>query len=238
MIPVGNIFNGVADEILKEANGELPFDLFNRLSQLAELDLIDWLSGDIRGPNPPEPYTTQKDRDWLTPFIKKFPTHAVNGAITRPSDFYGTENIYLLGDYNEQTDCSNEDAVKSDCNIPVSVLDGDQYYARCNTYIKGLKPSFKKPIAKMVGNTFEFLPSDCGSLVLEYYRYPKFAQIVSMHDAQYNEDFIDVNASTNYEWDLKASGILIYFIVDRFANRTSNKSMKESNMVTAKTPKG
>lgn len=230
--PVSEIYNLAAELLLKEANGDLSFDLFNEFSPSAELKVMEWITGDMAGQQPPEPYVTQKNRDWLTPFIEKFPTTVNQGMIIRPDNYYGFENMYLLGAYNTPTECDNEDEETEQqlqCNTPIELLDAVQFYVRCNTYIEGLQPSFKRPIAKEIGRKFEFLPKDLGSIVLEYYRYPKFAKIVPTVDPVYNTEIIDVNASTNYEWDLKTKNLLVYFIVDAVANRTSNQAQKQFN---------
>lgn len=230
--PVSDVYNLAVQLLLKEANGELSFELFNELSPSAELKVMDWITGDIKGQQPPEPYNTQKNKDWLSPFIEPFSTSVVSGKITRPENYYGFENMYLLGAYNTPTDCDNEDEEteqQTQCNTPIELLDGSQFYVRCNTYIDGLQPSFTKPIAKEIGKQFEFIPKDLGSIVLEYYRYPKFAKIVSTIDSVFMNEVIDVNASTNYEWDLKTKNLLVYFIVDSFANRTSNQAQKQFN---------
>lgn len=240
MIPVASVYQKVADQIMTDSNGELSFEWFNRNSPLAELKLIDWITGDIEGKKPPEPYTTQKDKDWASPFIKKFPTHIVGGEITRPDNYYGYENMYVLG-YLRQTQCDEDDnqpPPQDTGNVPIDLLDGEQFTQRQRTYIEELKPSFKKPIAKAVGKNFEFFPKDLGSITLEYYRYPVYAKIISELDTQYNQEVINEATSTNYEWDEKAMPILVWFIVDMFANRTSNQSMKQFNAATSKTPQG
>lgn len=244
MILASEVYQKVADNLLKEANAEMSYALFNRYSKLAELDFIDWLSGDVRGVNPPEPYTTQKNRDYLSPFIEPYPKQVEDGRIPFPSDYYLFDNMVLLGNYsipNSECDESNEDKpydVLRDSNTPIEILDGNQFTVRCNTYIKGLQPSFTKPIAKEVGKYFEFMPKDLGSIKLWYIRYPKFADIVTKIDTQFMEEVVDEDLTTNYEWDAKAIPALIWFIVNRFADRTSNKAQKEFNIATGKTPKG
>lgn len=235
MIPVKSVLDSVNDALLTQANGELSIDLFNRFSPLVELDLIDWISGDITGRVPPEPYQTQKDRDFLTPFLVKLPANAAGGFINRPADYYLYDNMYMIGRFNNKTECAENEGedksydISKDSNTPIELLDGSQFYTRCNTYIDELKPSFNKPISKEVGKTFEFMPKDIGSLTLEYIRYPVFAKIVKAIDPDYNNEIVNETLSDNYEWDLKAMPILIWFFVDRFANRTSNQSMKQFN---------
>lgn len=239
MIPVQEVKEDVYDQLLTTSNGEPSFDLFNRFSRLAELDLMDWLSGKLQGKTLPDIFNSQKDRDSLSPFIKKFSTVVTGGVIIRPKDYYQWNNIYLVGDPGNNTQvCVDEDEpYPTDvCDRNVEILDSDQFNTRCVTYIKGLQPSLKKPIAKEIGNDFEFKPKDCGAVRLEYFRYPVYGKIVTMFDAQYNEDVVNVNASTDYEWNDNARGVLIWLIVDRFANRTSNMSLKQMNAATPNNP--
>lgn len=233
-IKVISILEDVNDALSPQSNGEISIPLFNRYSKRAELILMDIATGDWKGQQLPEPYTTQKVKDFCAPFIFPFPTNVQDGKIPFPKDYYGFENMVLLGVYGRKKSCTDEEEnseydVLDDSNTPIELLDGSQFTARCNTYIKLLKPSFKKPIAKIVNNTFEFMPKDLGSIKLEYYRYPKFAEITPTIDTTYNQEIPDPNNSQDYEWDEKARGLLIYFIVDLFANRTSNKAMKEFN---------
>jgi hypothetical protein len=229
------MYADVEDALLTASNGESQFVLYNRFSKLAELDLIDWLTGKLQGKTLPQPYNSIKNKDFLAPFLNKFTASAINGSINRPEDYYQYDSLKLLGDYSGQiTGCDNVE--KSICNTNVPLLDADVFTERCHTYIKGLKPSFKKPISQAVGNTFEFNPVDIGSVELGYFRYPKYGKIVSAIDPVFNEEIIDVTASTDYEWNDNARPYLLFFIVDRFANRTSNNSMKETNALSIDNP--
>lgn len=239
MIPISELYQDVAEQLLTTANSEPSFDTFNRFSKLAELDLLDWLTGRLQRTTVPEIYSSQKDRDYVSPFVAKYQTSVQNGMIARPADYYLFNDLYLVGSPGDNTQgCVSEDEeYPTDvCDTEVIILDSDQFNVRCNTYIKGLQPSLKKPIAKQVGNNFEFKPKDCGVARLEYIRYPKYAIIVPKLDPQYNIEVIDTALSSNYEWDDKARGLLVWFIVDRFANRTANQSMKEFNIATVNNP--
>jgi hypothetical protein len=239
MILISSVYQDVQDALLKEANGDIPISIYNRLSKLAELKLLDWITGDIAGRKPPEPYLTQKDKDWASPFITKFPTHIEGGEITRPVNYYGFENLYVLGAALQTVDCEDEEPVVIDNgNTPIELLDGGQFTERQRTYIDELKPNYKNPIAKMVGTKIEFFPKDLGSITLEYYRYPKFGEVKSILDTQYNEEVPDEATSINYEWDEKARPALIWFIVDMFSNRISNQAVKQFNAATGKTAHG
>lgn len=233
-----DIYNSLSlDDANKDQNGTISYPRFNRLSRRAEIKLLDWVSGDIEGQKPPEPYTTQKDKDFLSPFITKFPAQVVNGSITKPSDYYGYENMYRLGN-KLSADCEEEEASSDGCNTPIELLDGGQFFERCNTDIEELKPSFKKPIAKIIGKQFDFLPNDLGSVQLEYIRYPIYGEIKTKMDTVYNEEVPDPLTSINYEWDDKAINLLIWFMVDLFCNHNREQALKQFNAITGKTVRG
>src|SRR6185503_6322327 len=107
MIGVYDIYLDVLDRVNQPENGLLTVDRYNRFSWIAQLNLIDWLSGDVSNQIPPEPYLSQKNKDWLSPFIVPYPVQVVNGLVAKPSDYYRFENSYLLGQFNEVTNCSD-----------------------------------------------------------------------------------------------------------------------------------
>ena len=235
MIPVKSIYNDVAlDTVDSDTNGNLDFETFNRMSKRAELRLMDFLTGDVDGVKLPAPYSTLKIKDWLSPFITPYPVQIKNGKIDKPEGYYGFENMYLLGTYNVQSSCYEEVESDEGCNTSIELLDGNKFYQRCNTFIEGLKPSFLKPIAKEVGNTFEFLPKDLGSIILEYIRYPKFAQIVGGIDPIYNDEVIDENLSTNYEYNENMRELLIYFITQSFGVKVRETALLQANELQGK----
>ena len=221
---------------INKAGGYLSAPDFNGISRRAELKLLDLITGNLKSPAPPNFFATQKAADWLSKFIETYPAQAKNGRVDKPKNYYGWDNAYILGDYFKTPDCTNEDTdddvVKSDCNVPIEILQGQQFYNRCNTSIKGLKPSFTKPICKMVGSEFEFSPKDIGSIKIEYVRYPVFGELKMTVDPVYNVEVPDTSASKNYEWDEYAREYLIWFIVDIFSNSTREKALKESNILS------
>ncbi len=232
---ISEIYNDVALDNINEAeNAQLSYAMFNRLSKRAELRLLDYISGDIEGVKMPAPYTTSKVKDFLSPFIKKFRTNILGGVITKPTDYYGYENMYKLGE-NTPIECDEEledDGVS--CNTIIELLDGAKYNARCKTKIEGLQPSFEKPISKLVGSEFEFNPSDLGAITLEYIRYPEFGKIVSKMDDVYNQEIVDESKSVNYEWDEKCRELLCFFITDTFSIHTREQALKTHNQLTSK----
>lgn len=228
---VQEIYEDVLDRINEPENGQLTTDRFNRYSWIAQLSLIDWLSGSLDGKTPPEPYQSQKDKDWLSPFITKYPKQVENGKIIKPSDYYGYENFYVLGTFNEVNSCYDvieNNGVK--CNTPIELLDGSKYTQRCITYIEGLQPSFKKPISKLVGSYIELNPQDLGNVTLEYIRYPKRAYLGTKLDPVYNEEVYDAATSVDFEWGDYARSLLVWYIADFYFDWTRERSGKELNL--------
>lgn len=226
-LSITEIYDDVSkDTANADQNGQLSYQMFSRLSRRAELRMLEWLSGPIDGnPNMPAPWKTQKNKDWLSPLIEKYPAQVVNGTIDRPENYYQFENFYKIGSKSE-TDCDDVVAT-DDCNTPIELLDGQQYYQRCRTYIDELKPSLDKPISKLVGNKFEVLPKDLGSVVLEYIKMPVFGSITGKIDPIYNDEVPDV--VVDYSWDERSRPLLIWFIVDEYSNNTREQALKTFN---------
>lgn len=237
------IYKDVSFRINKQTNGELTYTQFNATSWLAQLNLIDWLTGSMTGQQPPEPYLTQKNRDWLSFLITKKDFNVVGGSITRPEDYYQYENFYKIGgntggECDEDKEEDEDEVVEESCSTPIRLMSNEKFNQRCQTYIKSLKPSFKKPIAKQVGVTFELKPADIGSVTLEYIRYPKRAEIKTKMDTTYNEEVPDEATTVNFEWPEYARPLLIWFVVDEFFNNTREQAGKQFNSATGKTPRG
>lgn len=236
MIDAISIFEDVGkDSINKWESGYWSIDMCNRLSRRAELKILDWLSGDISAQLPPEPWLTQKNKDWLAPFITSLPVSITNGRFSKPDDYYKYEDSELIGSKIEQ-DC--EDDPVDQCDTNITLLDGDKYNQRCNTYIKDKKPSHKKPIAKMEGNDILVTPKDLGSARLKYIRYPKFAAVGKTMDTTYNEEVPDPNNTVHYEWGEWARELLIYWITDMFSNHIREQALKQFNQASGKTARG
>ena len=142
---------------------------------------------------------------------------------------YQTGSLALIRHIQHNSDDDENDTVKSDCNIPIELLQGQQFYNRCNTSIKGLKPSFTKPICKMVGNKFEFSPRDIGSVKIEYIRYPVYGELKMKVDPVYGIEVPDTTTSIKYEWNEYAREYLLWFLVDTFSNSTREAAMKQFN---------
>lgn len=229
MLSVVEIYNDVIKDTANTVqSGHLSYEMFSRLSRRAELQLIDWLTGDVADQRPPFPYLTQKNKDWLAHLITPFKVQPVEGVFTRPVDYYQWDNLSRLGAIVSEG-CEEED--KQDlCNTPIEILDGQQFDERCNTYIEELKVSLKKPVCKMVGKEVQIAPKDIGSVKLEYIRFPKFASIVPKNDPVFNDEVPDI--VVDYEWDERAREFLIWFISDSFANHTREQALKQMNILS------
>lgn len=237
MINVNDVYLDTLDRINESENGQMSNNQFNRFSWLGQLACIDWISGDVSGIVPPEPYRTQKNKSWLSPFIKKYPVQVINGKITKPIDYYNWENAYIIGDYTQSSECDTDEelATISGCNTSIEILNGDQFYKRCHTFIEGLQPSFTKPICKEIGQEFDFLPLDLGSITLEYIKLPIKSKRAVKLDIQYNEEVYDAVNSIDFEWPEYARPILTWFISDLFFNYTREQAGKTFNIQTGKT---
>lgn len=216
----------VKDTANADQNGQLSYAQFSRLSRRAEILLLDWISGGVTNERLPIPWVSQKNKDWLSPFITKYQKQVVDGFIDKPADYYAWENFYRLGS-KTNADCEDDDLPKDECNTPIEILDGQQFYARCHTYIDELKVSLDKPICKLIGDKIEMMPKDMGSVVLEYIKYPVFGSITGKNDPVYNEEVPDV--VVDYSWEEWARPFLIWYICDIFSNSTREQALKQFN---------
>lgn len=236
MIEVLGVYQDVAlDNVNEHENGSLSYGMFNRISRRAELRLIDFLTGDVEGIKPPFEDFSQKQRDWIAPFIEKYKVNVgSDGEVPRPKDYYKWDNAFLLGDRKVSESCDPDDKNEptDGCSTRVELMSGQKFYNRCNTFIEDLNPSFDKPIAKMVGKKIELMPRDLGPVVIEYIRLPKFASINGGIDPVYNQP--QATSVLDYEWDEFARELLIWFITDTFAIHTREQSLKQTNAMTGK----
>lgn len=233
MIPVTEVYNDSArDSVYKDQNGFLDYNMFNRMSERAELRLLDFLTGDVSGQKLPVSFVNQKTKDWLSPFLKKKPSSLdSDGTFIKPDDYYYFDNLYTLTQHQKECIC-NEDNCEITPEIkkkPVLLLDGDEFNITAETSIRQLKPTAEKAIAKEIGNTFELYPKAIPGVVLEYIGLPIFAKIVSMTDPTYYNEVIDPTASTNYQWPIAVKELLVYFISDAFQNHITNAEGKQLN---------
>lgn len=240
MLTVKSVFDDVQFNLGKE-NGYISITDYNRLSRRAENRLQEWITGDIRGNVPPEPYNTQKNKDFLDPFITSYKSVVDgNSQITRPTNYHSFENLHSLS--LKETGCETNEGCEEEeteqgivIKRPIELLNGDEFNIRATTYIDELKPSEIRPIAKQMGRRFEFLPTGLLGVVLEYIRYPQYAVAVEMIDDEFNEPVINEAASTNYEWDENARELLVWFITDLVSNHLREQALKQFNSATGKT---
>lgn len=224
-----------------DENGYLSYEMFNLMIKSASNRLLDYITGDSKNQNLPISYSTQKAKDFIAFLITPFPTPITNGVIQRPSDYYHYDNLYILslknqeGCSNDGTDCDTDNVQEEIIKTPVEMLDGQQFFVRAQTYIKGLKPSPKKPICKMVGNTIEFLPRELGSCTLEYIRYPIPGTINTMIDPVYYNIVADPNTTILCEWGEWARESLCYLMAQEFSIHISENTLFQ--MVQANKPK-
>lgn len=220
----------VRDDVNESENGYFAYEQFNRNLRRAEMNLQKFLTGDLVASNDyPIPYNVQKIKDYLGPFIVR---KTFNNNFPLPEDYYTWDNLYKIGSFDVSACDDNSELVRVDgCNTPIPILDGQAYYSRCNSFIEGLKPSEGSPIAKIVNKTVEMMPSDIGSVALEYIRYPKFGEIKWVDDPKFNQPVADPLTSINLEWGEEAREPLIWFMVNKFSTHTSSKSAKENAML-------
>lgn len=230
-----SVYNDYLDRTGAEQNGGTSIAKFNRYSKLAELRLEDYLSGDISGVTPPEPYTTEKLRDFLSTMLRSDTMQVQDGSFTKPDDYYKFDSSSIIGSYKDEL-CGEEVLITGE-DTPIEILDGPQFTMRSQTYIKSLRPSAKKPIGKMVGDTIETLPADLGSVKLYYIRYPVFGEIKVKIDSVYMDEVPDPATSINYQWKESCRNLLLYFISQLYPVATREKAFVEQNELVGKGPR-
>lgn len=218
------------DDINRYDNSETAINKFNRTSKRAEIYLIKYLTGAliIEQNKFPKPFDTQKNTDYLKDFIVPF---SMAGDYTFPKDYLIYDNMYKLANKKIVKDCDDNiiDANKNG-NIPIEIVDRQKFLNRSRSYIKGILPTINNPIVRIINNSFEFMPQEIGSVVLEYIRYPKYGKLVTKFDAVFNDTILDENNSKNYEWGEWATEPLLWFMNDRHASHIREKTLKEFNM--------
>lgn len=237
MINAVELYNAVHDKVKSEENGSLSILSYNIKSKSAEIKLLDYLTGDLEGMKPPEPYNNQKLRDALQLFVATDTKQITGNGSPVPDNYYRFQNLNVIGSYLDVNDCGEEVMVSKGDTV-IELLGSQQFDKRCLTKIKDLRPSMKKPIAKISNNSFQYKPIDLGSVKLEYVRYPIFGQIKVKYDALYNEDVPDEINSINYEWPMYAFNLLVWFISGMYAIGTREKALVEQLQVEGKSVRG
>lgn len=218
------------DDVNKDENSDVAINKFNRSLKRAELFLLKYITGSlvIDASKYPKPFELQKNTDYIKEF---FTFKDMAGNYTLPKDYYMYDNMYKIGAATVEKDCDDNIISKSkNCNTPIELLDRQKFNNRCGSFIKGLKPTIKNPIAKIIENSFAFIPEQIGSVRLEYIRYPKFGVLKTKIDAIYNKNVLDDVNSQNLEWGEWAIEPLIWFLNDRHAQHTRERTAKEFNM--------
>ena len=83
----------------------------------------------------------------------------------------------------------------------------------------------RKPIARIVGENFEYAPIDLGSVELIYTKYPVPAEVKVTVDTVYNNEIPDPINSVDYFWPEFARNLLIYFITQQYPVGTREKAL-------------
>lgn len=228
------------DSVNKDENGPASYEMFNRVVLRASNRLINYLTGGTDGQAPPMVYDTEKAKGFIAFLITPYKQQVIDGLMAKPANYYAFENMYAMA--LKDTGCEPDKGCDDDTNgvneiiyTPIELLDGQQYNMRAATNIELLKPK-NKPIAKEVGTDFEFLPKDIANVRLDYVRYPIAGTVNSIHDNVYNDEIADPLTSIDSEWGEWAREMLIFFMTDSFANKTSQQSLKQDNILTAQLP--
>ena len=234
------LYEDARDLINTNENGELPYEMFNRLIIRASLRLLNYLTGGTDGQAPPMMYDTEKAKGFISYLITPYRQQVVDSLLAKPADYYAFENMYEMSlkenGCEPDKDCDDEsNDVNEIIYRDIELLGGDAFKIRASTNIELLKPK-NKPIAKEVGKNFEFLPKDIANVRLDYIRYPIAGNIVSVHDNTYNDEIASASLSTNSEWGLWAKEMLLFFIGDSFSNYTREAALKQNNILTAQLP--
>jgi len=206
MIPVVEIYQDVKDQVNLPVMGRFSIDLFNRFSKLAELTLIDWLTfkeGQGRKPvEAPAPWLTQKNKDWLQPFIAEYSVYAPKDGFSAPKNYYTFEDMRLV-----EVGCDDElDENKID------LLTSQAFSTRRKSTIPGMNGK----ICEQVDNKFRFSPAEIGDVKLIYIRFPQFASVLKSIDQRYNTEVPAATGNVNYEWHEGVRSILVHNIASRF----------------------
>lgn len=234
MINVVEVYNDVAlDDVFSEQNGNLNSERFNRMSWRATLKMIDWLTGDTKGGNPPPPLN-QKNRDFLNPFIVPYTAQVNNGVLEQPVDYYTWDNGFLVT--TDRTGCEEDDVEPEIVEVNLVMLTTDKFNIRSGTDIESLKPSIFKPIIRLGGvskitgkASFVTLPKDLGTVQINYVRLPAKAQIISKVDPFLMDLVPDLPNCVNYDFPESARNVLEYFITQEFSMHTREKALFEVN---------
>lgn len=228
MIKIQELYDAVNSQANSEENG-LVSPVFNAFLKIAELDVLDWLTGketdnDQRDNRPsPGAFLTQKNKDWLLPFTVPVDQNFKNGTIDVPGDYYTHQSLRVA--WQEESKWND-----------VDILNANKVANRLNSKVVGIKPTRNKPIAELMSiqhrtpnvlgdkPSFVLYPEKIdGQYKLVYIRYPKFGSYITTEDPIYRNEIMDPS-SKNLEW----SEALLPFFVWRI-NQLLNKRNREAD---------
>lgn len=219
MILATEILQDVKDHVNQPVMGRFSIDLFNRYSKLAEITLLDWLTfkeGQGRKQvDPPAPWLTQKDKDWLQPFLVEYMAYVPKDGLPIPKDYYTYEDMRALSvDCGDNLDENKIDMVTSQ---------------NFSTRRKSTIPGMSTMICEQVDNRFRFNPAEIGDVKLIYIRFPKYANVVKAIDQTFNTEIPAASGHVNYEWHEGVRSILIHNIASRFLVKQKDQAGLQLN---------
>jgi hypothetical protein len=232
MINIASIYDELSKDVVSVSqNGRLTIDSFNRISKRAELELLNWLTGDVEGLKLPAPFNTQKNKDWLLPFIVPSIGIIKNGTYPVPDNYYQHENMFYITANIE--DCDEETLKR--IRKPIELLDGSRFSLREDTWVDELSTD-NKPIVKILSDDkgkkyFYFSPEDLGNVQLEYIRYPKYGVLAKAIDPVYRNEVTDSANSIHYEFDEWARPYLIALMASYFGLKNREQALQQQNEI-------
>lgn len=231
---VNSLFLDFCDRAAPEMNGTVTYSKFNRMLRLAGLRLLGWLTGSIANePGYPEPYTSLKIKNLLSPYLVTRKFQVENGIVEKPMDeFYMWERAAIIG--SRKDELCGDPVIISGVDTDIELLDSAAFDYRANTHIKSLKPSGKKPICKEVGNEWHFLPVDLGSIAVEFKKYPIWGEIRTTIDPVYNVEIYDPVNSIQCEWQEGVRDALLFFLLEQVPVGTRESALQQQVQAVGK----
>lgn len=223
MIRVDELFKAVVDQANSEESGLID-PVFNSFLKLAELALLDWLTGNLANPNEaPAPFLTEKNKAWLLPFIQSKPGN-FKTTIPIPDDYYIHQSLRVRW----QKDCDSEKALFNDVNI----VHSNKVETIKSSVIRGIQPTSKKPIGEVIGRTIQLHPQpEGGEYDFIYVREPKFGKYITKEDTTFMDQVYDPAKSENLEWPIATLPYFVFKINDYINTRHRELDAFQMNQV-------
>ena len=232
-ININSLYLDVLDDLNKNENGYMSVVQFNRYVKRAGLDMLKVLTGEMPvSQNMPMPFDTQKLKDYLYQFFEQFETV---GDFVLPSNYYNWQYLYKLG-VSSVADCETGVITKVDPkDKPIPILSEDDFNGRKNSFIEGLQPTGKSPIACITtlnGNQkgVKVAPTNSGSIRLVYVRYPIYGELKTVLDTTFNQPVYDPATSIDCEFNDYARNYLVWNISGKFLTHIREQGAKQLNM--------